>query len=381
MGVIIFWIIIALVVVLGQIMPQQGPKKKKYIILMMLIHVFVCGWRYRQLTGDLKKYTWGYYNTINKAFFSEELFNEGRNFGFEYVKKIVAVLSNYDFQMLLIVIAIITEISIAIIIFRYSSKPWLSYLMWDCVGFYLFGFSAIKQALAMAILMFAFDAIMNNKLGKFLFWTLLASCIHAPALVFLPAYWIANSKKNFITITFFLILFAIIFVYKYQIADYISDFYYEDTLKFNDSKLGGRFFAIALIAVSGIILRGIKDRQFTKVFSLMATAAALQMFGTFDNIFTRLTDYYLQFVIVFVPMMLELDNAPEKGGKPNLVPFKPAITCGILIFSLWFYNYSGLAPNANLSNCRNYEFCWQNNNTFDFEDFVAAGGIKNNDYI
>ena len=52
----IYWIIVALVIVLGMVMPQQGIKRKYYIIIMAIIHAFVCGFRYQYLTGDLQTY-------------------------------------------------------------------------------------------------------------------------------------------------------------------------------------------------------------------------------------------------------------------------------------------------------------------------------------
>ena len=50
----IYWFIAIAVIVLGLIMPQQGPKRKYYIIIMAAIHTFVCGFRYQYLTGDLQ---------------------------------------------------------------------------------------------------------------------------------------------------------------------------------------------------------------------------------------------------------------------------------------------------------------------------------------
>ena len=196
MGVRVYYYMVAAVLGFGVLLPQHGRQKKVYIALMAVLHAFVCGWRYMYLTGDLRKYAWNYYTITESGWFSEEVIDNGRNFGFAWLTKLLSQITDGDFQILLIVIAVITEIAVAVIIYRYSPAPWLSYLLWDCFGFYIFGFSAIKQALAMGLLMFAFTGIMEERPRRFFFWTVLAGCIHTPALIFLPAYWMAKSRLS-----------------------------------------------------------------------------------------------------------------------------------------------------------------------------------------
>ena len=174
MGVRVYYYIVVAVLGFAVLLPQHGRQKKTYITLMAILHAFVCGWRYMYLTGDLRKYAWGYYGITEYGWFSEEVFNGGRNSGFFWLQKLFSTLTSGDFQVFLIFIAVVSEIALAIIIYRYSPAPWLSYLLWNCFGFYLFGFSAIKQALAMALLMLAFIGIMEEKPKKFLLWTALA---------------------------------------------------------------------------------------------------------------------------------------------------------------------------------------------------------------
>ena len=160
MGVKVYYYMVAAVLGFGLLLPQHGRQKKIYITLMAILHTFVCGWRYMYLTGDLRKYAWGYYTIPEFGWFSEEVFNGGRNFGFFWLQKLFSTWTDGDFQIFLIFIAIVTELAVAIIIYRYSPAPWLSYLLWNCFAFYVFGFSAIKQALAMGLLMLAFVGIM-----------------------------------------------------------------------------------------------------------------------------------------------------------------------------------------------------------------------------
>lgn len=362
MGVKVYYIVVAAVILLGLLMPQQGGKRKNYIILMALLHTFVCGWRYMYMHGDLQKYAWGYYTITDKGWFSEEVFQEGRNTGFFWLQKLLSTWTNGDFQIFLIVIAIVIEIAVAIVIYRYSPKPWVSYLMWNCIGFYVFGFSAIKQALAMGFLMLAFIGIMENKPKKFLAWTFIAGFIHLPALIFLPAYWIVKTRITPRTIFVYLVAVSVIYLFRTQIVTFISEFYYDETDYTYGNQLGGRFFMICLLLIAGVILKGFYGRQFSKVFSLIAVAAILQMFSGFDNVFTRLTDYYLQFLILYVPMLFaDFEPEGESGAKFRLSQKqRPLLLICVVLFSIWFYKSSCLAgSDKSVDDITNYRFCWE----------------------
>lgn len=162
MGVAIYYIILAAVIVFGRLMPQSGEKKKNYIILMAALHAFISGFRYKYLTGDLQKYAFTFYKLNEKSWFDDTVFSSGRNFLFSWFLKAVNHLSNKDFQVVLLIVAVVIEIAVAIVIYRHSPSPWLSYLIWNCFGFYIFGFSALKQSFAMAFVLLAFSAIMEK---------------------------------------------------------------------------------------------------------------------------------------------------------------------------------------------------------------------------
>lgn len=367
MGVKIYYLIVAAVLLLGILLPQDGKQKKTYITLMAVLHTFVCGFRYMYLTGDLRKYAWGYYTIVDYGWFSEEVFNGGRNFGFFWLQKFFSLISGGDFQVFLIFIAIVTEVAVAMIIYKYSPDPCLSYLLWNCFGFYTFGFSAIKQALAMGILMFAFTGIMDEKPKRFLLLTLLAGCIHAPALIFLPAYWIAKSRISIQKLVIYAIGAVAVFVFRNPIVEFISDFYYEETDFADNEHVGGRFLMIVALLLIGAVLRGFSGKNFSKLFNLMLVAAVLQMFSGFDNVFTRLTDYYFQFLILYLPMMLypEKDELLEGGPQIRCLRLTSeqrvvALLC-VVILAMLFYYVTILSVNIEYSvdDYLNYRFCWE----------------------
>ena len=367
MGVKIYYYLVFAILLLGVLLPQHGRNKKQYIILMATIQAFISGFRYMYLTGDLRKYAWGYYHIAEKGWMDPEVFNGGRNFLFFWLQKLVAMISNNNFQVFLIVIAITIEVALAIVIYRYSPNPCLSYLLWNCFGFYLFGFSAIKQALAMALVMLAFTGIMEDRPKKFLFWVLLAGGIHAPALIFLPAYWLSKSHMSMGKLTLYIVLAAVVYAARGPIVEFISEFYYEDTEFVMNDTLGGRFLMIIALIVVGIMLRGFNGRNFNVLLNLTIVAGLLQMFSSFDNIFTRLTDYYFQFLVLYLPMMFYPERDSIRRSRytiRHLVLRRDERTLAlgaVMMLCLWYYQYTclGVTISYETDNYLNYRFSWQ----------------------
>lgn len=368
MGIKVYYYMVAAVLGGGILLPQHGKRKKVYIALMAVLHAFLCGWRYMYLTGDLMKYS-GQYTRVysSNGWFSEKVFDGGRNFGFAWLSKLLSQISNGDFQLLLIVIAVVTEIAVAVIVYCYSPAPWLSYLLWDCFGFYIFGFSAIKQALAMALVMLAFTGIMEEKPRRFLFWTLLAGCVHTPALVFLPAYWLAKSRLSIQKLIAYGASAGLVFLFRNRIVVFISDFYYDEIDFMVNEHVGGRFLMIVALLIVGVILRGFSGKDFSKLFNLVFVAALIQMFSGFDNVFSRLTDYYFQFLILYLPMMLYPETDEPLRGRRQIQHLAlthrqrtAALICVALLAGLYYYQ-TMLSQNITIEvdDYLNYRFCWE----------------------
>ena len=383
MGINVYYYIVAATIVFGVLMPQTGQKRKQYIILMALIHTFFCAFRYEYLTGDLQKYAATFLWHVKDSFMSQEVFHEGRNFGFYWFLKVI-YLTGADFQWVLILIAVISEICLAVLVYHFSPRPWLSYLMWNCIGFYVFGFSALKQALAMALLFPACDAMLSDKKGKFLIWTLLAGAVHAPALVFLPAYWITHYelKGSWILLAATTI---IIIVFRAQVVDLITPFYYEDEglieLSFGSGSLGTRFFVMLLLLIMGLFIKGLSGRVFRKVFKLMVVAAVLQSFSGFNNVFTRLADYYFQFSVLYVPMLFF--DFEKHGTDGQIIKVSREMLAFVMVilaaFSVWYYSNTTLHYTAKADDYTNYRFFWDEDNPYK-RSIIEKEGVSSYDF-
>ncbi len=361
-----YYLLLVAIMAFGVLMPQGAKDRKQYIVIMAVLHSLLSGLRHPYLTGDMQTYCYKYWRTLNEGWFSEEIFQEGRNFGFNWLLKFFSILSDGEFQVFLVVVAIFIEAAVAYLIYKYSPLPWLSFLVWNCMGFYTFGFSAIKQSIAMGLIMVAFVGIMEEKPKQFTLFTILAGFVHAPALIFLPSYFLSKQKFTLRTLIIYICSAAVIFINKNQIVKLMQDFYYEESIIGDSADLGGRFFLIVLFIIAGFALKGFNGKYFSKVANLIVVAAILQMFSGFDNVFTRLTDYYLQFLIIFIPLSFA-DYKDERlvgvseGISLDIPPkLKLIIIILLVVFLIWFYNRCYIDIDIiPVDDYTNYRFFWE----------------------
>ena len=185
----VYLILLMAVLVLGRWL--EGRSRKWYILLMVLLHTALCGLRHPHLTGDLMKYHWEFLSVGQSAWMLP-----AENPGFYWIMKGIYHLSAGNFQVFLFVTAAVSQMAAGWIIWKYSPAPWLSYLTLHCLGFYIFGFSALKQALGMASVLLAFQGITENRPRFFLGMVGIAGLIHLPMLAFLPAYFLTRFRVD-----------------------------------------------------------------------------------------------------------------------------------------------------------------------------------------
>ena len=254
--------------------------------------------------------------------------------------KIVYEASGGDYQWFIVVVAVIIIVSEAVFIHRFSPSPIQSVLYYMGLLFFSFQMSATKQSLAMSVLLFAFPAIIDRKPLLFILLVVFASFFHLPALVFLPAYWIANMKlaRNYLILL--VIAFGLTYLLRGRVVSLLSDAYYDSEV---EAISGMRFLANKVIIMLMIILAALlirpphsEDRVYCALLQLMGIAAVLQTFAGYSNVFERLADYYFQLSVIFIPMVFERTKLKRRYLTMNslemIYSYVPVMFCA---FSIW----------------------------------------------
>lgn len=360
------WMVI--LIILAAFLLQGNVKgNKKFIFVVFLILFCVMGLRDVNTGGSDSSGSHGsypiFYHYIGQTEWSE-LTGKGDddfNIGFSYLSKAVYELTDGDYQAFITIISLFIMFSYMRFIRKYSPSPIQSVLYFLGLMYFTLLFDALKQALAMSVLLFAFDAVIDKKPIKFILLVLLAALFHFPALVFLPAYWIGRMKIG----RSYLVLLAAALVATYILRDQILNLML-DTYGSGDiegSMEGVRFLrnkslVMIFIVASAVLLRPPTegDEVYNACLVFAGISIVFQTFCGYNNIFERLADYYFHTSIVMIPLVFEkcelkkhlLDINTELMVKSTA----PLVFCG---FAVWRF----LSMVNNSAAFINFRFLWQ----------------------
>ncbi len=315
--------------------------------------------------GDLIKY-YTLFRSCNGSQWASYVFSDFTNIGLRVFFRIIGGLG-LPYEVALFLIAALSAGTLGLLVYRYSPAPFWSYVMWIAMGFYLFTYTGLKQTIAMAFLVLAFLAILEDRFKGFLLWTLIGGFFHAPAFIFLMAYPLAKMKfgRNYMLLVVAFV--ALVFVFRRYLVSFMTDLYYEEREWLDMEGVGGRFRMMVFIMAVSILLRPLRkgDVVYNKTFNIMVIALALQLFSVYSNNFTRLADYYYQFIVLFMPLML------QSGTNRNFVRLVPGqgkrafsftastyllAACAIAAYSVYYY---GGYIQSSWALLKDYCFVWE----------------------
>ena len=283
------------------------------------------------------------------------------NIGFSYLMKLLYELTGGDYQLFITIISFFILFSYLRFIRKYSPSPIQSILYFLGLLYYSFLFDALKQAVAMSVLLFAFDAIFENKPFKFVLLVLIASLFHFPALVFLPAYWLGRMRVGSYYLIILAALLFVTYLFRDQILNLMLDAYGNEDL--DVSMEGIRFLrtksiVMIVIVIAAVLLRppSPEDAVYNACLVFAGIAIVFQTFCGYNNIFERLADYYFHTSIVLLPLVFEKcdlkTHVLSVTDEMSVKSVAPWLFCG---FAIWrFMTYMNNSPVYNT-----FRFLWQ----------------------
>ena len=128
--------------------------------------------------------------------------------GFHTLIKGLTLLTD-NFQWLFVATSVIILVCIAIFFQKNSSDKQLALFFYFTLGIFAFTMAGLRQAVAMAICLFAYEEIKKKRFFRFMLVISIAFLFHQSAVFFIPAYFIGRMKWNIITsfmfVTFYML--------------------------------------------------------------------------------------------------------------------------------------------------------------------------------
>lgn len=361
----IYGLVSAVSLVLTPFANTNKRNKMTSVIICALIMGFFVGFRTWWLADNIKYHT--QFVTIGASSLKEMLEESVFNIGLRYYFHIIYTYFNMNFQIALLGIAILQMSCLSYVIYHYSPSIFWSCFTYIFLGFYFFIFSGLKQGVAMAFLLVAFTGILEKKPLKFILFAVLGGIFHAPAFIFLAAYPWANARFGRYYFAILLALFVGVLLFRTQIVTILGNMYYEEAEYVSSGKIGGKFLAMVGILVLSIFIRPVSsdDEVYFKTFNLVVLATLLQSFSIFGNTFTRLADYYFQFSILLVPLVMQY--RPEEEIPDTAIPMirftqQSYLIAGIVLFLLGTVYYMRYIS-SDITGIADVRFFWEVANT------------------
>lgn len=349
------WLVI-LIVALSVLLGGNRKHNAAYIIVAFILLFCIQGLRDGATIGNDARtsYRDEFYSMENKEWDDlsglrdwmhftkedEDFSGKNRNIALPRLMKLVSDLTDGDYQWFIAVVALIVLGALAFMIYRYSTSPVQSILYYLGILLFTFQMNATKQSVAMSLILLAFIAVVDQKPYRFILLVLFASMFHFPALIFLPAYWVAKMRVDKGYLLFLALLFLVTYFFRDWVVKTMADAYYNTEIETNSHLrfLANKVVVMLIVLVVALLIRPPlpEDRVYCILLELLGIAAVIQTFAGFSNVFERLADYYFQFSVLLIPMIFdrtEADRRYRRSPTADLISvFGPYIFGG---FAIW----------------------------------------------
>lgn len=287
--------------------------KKVYVILISLQLILISGLRDVSVGSDTVNYKSTFYSAQNMSYF-KFLNLSDRDYGYYSFHWLFSNIFN-NFQVYLILIAILSMSSIGFFIYKNSDHILMSFLIFESL-FFNFFLTGIRQTLAISILLVSWEFIKKRKFAPFLFIVLLSATFHQSALIFLPFYFIAYKKISNKYIGIFIILLHMAFIFKNQILHFLQEVGgYAEYQEYAGAGTYNFTLMMILIFIVAIILRNValkRNSHMTLYYNALFISLLLIPVTYINPSLMRIVMYFNIFITILIPGIIESFKSKDR---------------------------------------------------------------------
>lgn len=209
-------------------------------------------------------------------------------------------------------------IPVAIIIYKESQNPLISFFAFLALGFFEFSLSGLRQTLAMSFTILSYFGIKNRKPVLFVIMVLIASLFHQTALLFLVVYPIARLKLGIGHLMVFIVALVLFVGYQEPIKNFLRDYlsdtqysYYPEqgiTLNLSGFVIQAAIFIFCLIYYP---TTSKKYEQSRILYNLSFMGVVFQLFASMIAELFRISMYFSFFNILLVTMVITAEPSKK----------------------------------------------------------------------
>lgn len=317
---IIYLLSLAIISIIGLIFKCNQTKNKKifFLIFSFLILTTIAMLRSNSVGVDTRQYVRNFSNIASLGFLN--ITKIRYEIGFSVLCLLLSYISSNS-QILIMVTSLIINISIFRFIYKNSDNVVLSVICYIVLNFFFMYMNIMRQALAIAIILWGYDYLQKDRYITFIVIVLLATQFHTSAIlaVILLILRICNFDKRFIKITLALSLLGFVFgrniflfiskisprLYAYIGGDYDVSNYFGALIN---------FMIYVFIFITGMIIIAKEEKSVfidkknknNILIGIMGITCVLSALVMRVSIFNRFVPYFSIFVIIWLPNCLNM---------------------------------------------------------------------------
>lgn len=336
------------------VIKQRNPLLLIFFICFLLILVL----RHESIGRDLDAYKY-YFKIFSRQSYSQyPIFSEEWLF---YWLNIFIGRITQEYQIFLVVMAAITVLPIAYTYCQQKNHGYVQMIIFVNMSTFIMIFSGIRQSLAIALGMIAYQFVKKKKLIWFLLFAYLALAMHHSGFMVFLMYPMYHAKLKKQHLMFVVPAIVLIFLFKNQIFVFLTKFFSETTDKYGSEITNtGAYMSLLLFAIITIFIYVVSsdekmDEEAFGLRNFLVLTVALQCFASLHPLSMRLNYYY----IIFIPMAVGRCLNFKKEKYKEIADLGEIVLC--VFFTIYFIwnTYNSFKTGISALDTIPYRFFWE----------------------
>lgn len=274
---------------------------------------------------------------------------------YSFINKVLSLFTE-NFRWSLAISAVLGTFFVARAYVKYSKDAALTIALFSIMSNFILLFSGLRQCIAISLGFLAFEFTRKKKLIPFLIVVFVAIFFHTSAFMIAfmyPLYHIRMKKK---WIIFIVPMLGMLLVFNQQVFSFLAFILNMFSDYDTQIKLTGSYVMLILFVLFAVFAYLIPDESKLDSDTLgmrnfMLFSVALQMFAPLHNLAMRMNYYYIIFIPLLIPRIIESRN--QQWRQVAVV----ARYVMIVFFVIYFFV---TAPDDNALHTFPYHFFWEN---------------------
>ncbi|MEE1198581.1 MAG: EpsG family protein [Acutalibacteraceae bacterium] len=338
---------------------KTRAKIKNYnVLIFFFIFFLLLALRSSRVGVDTSIYK-AYFFEMNSMRWSECFHHKDLETGYLLFSKLMYVISGGNFQIFLGAVALLCCLPIAVLYYKESENSVVTILLFmTATSIDLMFFSGLRQAIAISLAAVAFYFVKNKKIFYFLIVAFLAVSFHSSAIILIFLYPVYHIKLRPAHAIMILVpMAALTYVFRSQLYTFLlplaGEEYVEKYGKVQDTGAITMIILVALFVVFSFVVPDEEkmDDESIGMRNILSVSLLLQIFATTNFIAMRFNYYFLLFLPLVIPRVINRWKGDDKNSK--------LITNIVLIVFFAVYYFSKSFSGVDTMDIYPYEFFWQ----------------------